>query len=99
MNTPRLKPATTEGPGVPPAAEGDINASPRRAAWQADALDAETRAWLAEDARWFLHQSLSTPCLNVLRACRGAEIEDLQGRAHLDFHGNSVHQAVLETRA
>jgi 4-aminobutyrate aminotransferase len=28
----------------------------------------------------------------VLRSCRGAEIEDLQGRAYLDFHGNCVHQ-------
>lgn len=93
MNTPSLKPATTEGPGVQPAAEGDINASPQRAAWQADMLDAETRACLDEDARWFLHQSLSTPCLNVLRSCRGAEIEDLQGRTYLDFHGNCVHQA------
>ncbi|MBK9137312.1 MAG: aspartate aminotransferase family protein [Verrucomicrobia bacterium] len=75
-----------------PAAEGDVNASPQRAAWQAEMLDANARAWLAEDARWFLHQSLSTPCLNVLHSARNAEIEDLQGRAYLDFHGNCVHQ-------
>ncbi len=75
-----------------PAAEGDVNASPQRAAWQAEMLDANVRAWLAEDARWFLHQSLSTPCLNVLHSARGAEIEDLQGRTYLDFHGNCVHQ-------
>jgi 4-aminobutyrate aminotransferase len=79
-------------PAPAPAAEGDVNASPQRAAWQAAMLDQETRAWLDEDARWFLHQSLSTPCLNVLRGARGAEIEDLQGRAYLDFHGNCVHQ-------
>lgn len=81
---------------APPAthvpSEGDINLSPRRTAWAHSHLDAETRAWLAEDAQYFLHQSLSTPCLNVLRSCNGASIEDLQGRRLLDFHGNNVHQ-------
>ncbi len=72
--------------------EGDLNLSPRRARWQAAALDAETRALLEEDARYFLRQSLSTPCLNALRACGGASLEDLQGRPYLDFHGNYVHQ-------
>jgi 4-aminobutyrate aminotransferase len=74
------------------AAEGDRNQTARRAAWQAEHLDDETRALLDEDARYFLHQSLSTPCLNALAAADGAEIVDLQGRRYLDFHGNSVHQ-------
>jgi 4-aminobutyrate aminotransferase len=72
--------------------EGDINISPRRDQWQTEHLDADTRALLAEDERWFLRQSLSTPCLNVMRACSGATIEDAQGRRYLDFHGNNVHQ-------
>ena len=72
--------------------EGDINLSPRREEWQAANLDAETRALLGEDARYFLHQSLSTPCLNAMRACGGIYIEDLQGRRYMDFHGNNVHQ-------
>lgn len=72
--------------------EGDINLSPRREEWQAANLDAETRTLLGEDARYFLHQSLSTPCLNALRACDGIFIEDLQGRRYMDFHGNNVHQ-------
>ncbi len=72
--------------------EGDINISPQRAAWQAAVLNAETRALLEEDARYFLHQSLSTPCLNALRRCDGIYLEDLQGRRYMDFHGNSVHQ-------
>src|SRR5207302_10641682 len=72
--------------------EGDLNISPRRARWQAAALDAETQALLEEDARYFLHQSLSTPCLNALRGCGGAIIEDLQGRRDLAFRGNYVHQ-------
>jgi 4-aminobutyrate aminotransferase len=77
---------------VPGQSEGDVNVSPQRAAWQAAALDAETRALLEEDARYFLHQSLSTPCLNALRGCDGIYLEDLQGRRYMDFHGNSVHQ-------
>ncbi len=47
---------------------------------------------LAEDDRFFVHQSLSTPCLNVLDAAQGSCLIDHQGRQILDFHGNSVHQ-------
>ncbi|MFB0505459.1 MAG: aspartate aminotransferase family protein [Thermodesulfobacteriota bacterium] len=72
--------------------EGDINVSRRRTEWQAKSLDAESRALLEEDARYFLHQSLSTPCLNAMAACEGIYIEDLQGRRYMDFHGNNVHQ-------
>ncbi len=72
--------------------EGDINISRRRERWQADHIDAESRKLLDEDARYFLRQSLSTPCLNTIQACDGAYIEDMQGRRYLDFHGNNVHQ-------
>ncbi len=72
--------------------EGDINISPRRTAWTQVNIAAETRQWLEEDARYFLHQSLSTPCLDVLTRCEGVYIEDLQGRRIMDFHGNNVHQ-------
>jgi 4-aminobutyrate aminotransferase len=75
-----------------PLSEGDVNLSPRRREWQEREIDAETARWLAEDARYFLHQSLSTPCLDVLAGCEGIYIEDLQGRQFMDFHGNSVHQ-------
>lgn len=77
---------------APRPSEGDVNISPRRAQWEAASLDAETRALLEEDARYFLRQSLSTPCLNALRRADGIYIEDLQGRRYMDFHGNSVHQ-------
>jgi 4-aminobutyrate aminotransferase len=80
---------TVESAGL---AEGDSNASPLRRAWQEAHLDQATRGLLAEDARYFLHQSLSTPCLNVLRAAEGAWIEDYGGRRYLDLHGNAVHQ-------
>src|SRR5262245_17914334 len=70
--------------------EGDLNLSPNRAGWESE-LDEATRGWLGEDARYFLHQSLSTPCLDVLAKCEGSYIEDLAGRRFLDFHGNNVH--------
>lgn len=72
--------------------EGDGNRSARRRRWQSHHLDGETSSWLEKDARYFLHQSLSTPCLNVLTGSCGATLTDLQGRAILDFHGNSAHQ-------
>nr|MBC8460480.1 aspartate aminotransferase family protein [Deltaproteobacteria bacterium] len=72
--------------------EGDINISLRRTEWQEINLDTETRALLEEDERYFLKQSLSTPCLNAMQACEGIYIEDLQGRRYMDFHGNNVHQ-------
>lgn len=73
-------------------AEGESNRSPRRAAWFRDRVPEESRAWLAADAAVFLHQSLSSPCLDVVGACEGASIETLGGQRLLDFHGNSVHQ-------
>ena len=72
--------------------EGELNISPRRQAWYQEQLDEDTKYWLEEDAKYFLHQSLSTPCLDVLARCKGAWLEDLQGKRFLDFHGNSVHQ-------
>lgn len=72
--------------------EGDINLSPHRQAWQERHLNAQTRKLLSQDADCFLHQAMSTPCLNALRAAQGAWIEDVQGRHYLDFHGNNVHQ-------
>ena len=72
--------------------EGDINISKHRDAWQKANIDPNSRALLDEDARYFLKQSLSTPCLNAMGSCEGIYIEDLQGRRYMDFHGNNVHQ-------
>ncbi len=74
------------------ATEGDLNLTSQRAEWARRNIGPETQAWLEEDAAFFLHQALSTPCLNVLSRCEGTVIQDLQGRRYLDFHGNSVHQ-------
>ncbi|WP_218185626.1 aminotransferase class III-fold pyridoxal phosphate-dependent enzyme [Salidesulfovibrio brasiliensis] len=68
-----------------------MNLSPNRTGWREE-LGPETRRLLDEDADCFLHQSLSTPCLDVLESCSGSTLTDLDGREFLDFHGNSVHQ-------
>ncbi len=78
--------------------EGDLNLSPQRKDWARKNIDAETERWLDEDAKYFLHQALSTPCLNVLSHCDGIYIEDLQGKRYMDFHGNSVHQVGFGNR-
>ncbi|MCL2793187.1 MAG: aspartate aminotransferase family protein [Spirochaetaceae bacterium] len=72
--------------------EGDINISEQRAKWQKENIDSKTQKILDRDSKYFLKQSLSTPCLNVLKSAKGAWIEDTQGRRYLDFHGNNVHQ-------
>lgn len=86
--------------------QGDINASDLRQQY-VNALDEQTKYWINEDARYFLHQALSTPVMNVLSKTEGPFIYDLQGKAYLDMHGNGVHnagfsnasvmQAVIET--
>jgi 4-aminobutyrate aminotransferase len=85
-------------PAAPPpqhgdlSAEGDVNLSPLRKRWEAENLAPATRDLLAEDAKYFLHQSLSTPCFNALASASGIWLEDVEGRRYMDFHGNSVHQ-------
>lgn len=76
---------------VPAQSESDTNATPERAAWRARHLNADTRALLDRDARAFLHQSVSTPCLSAIRKAEGIFIEDIAGRRYMDFHGNNVH--------
>jgi len=76
---------------APTQSEGDVNLSSRRRRWQAEHLDEATRALLARDSDAFLHQSVSTPCLNAIRKAEGIWIEDLAGRRYMDFHGNNVH--------
>jgi 4-aminobutyrate aminotransferase len=73
--------------------EGDINLSEQRVQWQeSNILNHETQRLLKEDSRLFLHQAMSTPCLDVLQTCNGASIENIEGKEYLDFHGNNVHQ-------
>src|SRR5699024_9909766 len=81
---------TASGPETA-TAEGDTNTSRGRRHWRSG-LDARTRSALAADEQVFLHQSLSTPCLDVVEQASGATLTLLDGRKLLDFHGNSVHQ-------
>src|SRR5437773_4315513 len=74
------------------ASEGDVNLSPLRLAWEAENVGAATRALLDADSEHFLHQALSTPCLNALESCDGIWLTDVEGRRIMDFHGNNVHQ-------
>ena len=76
----------------PPPSEGDVNLSSRRAAWQDAQLGPEARALVEEDARLFLHQSLSSPCLSAVSGVEGSRIHTVDGASLLDFHGNAVHQ-------
>tara|TARA_R110002050_G_scaffold16719_1_gene50416 strand:+ start:52420 stop:53775 length:1356 start_codon:yes stop_codon:yes gene_type:complete len=72
--------------------EGDINATPAREEWLKTAMSDKAIKVLDKDARYFLHQSMSTPCLDVLETCEGAHIINIDGKKYLDFHGNNVHQ-------
>ena len=76
---------------APTQSEGDTNLTGRRAEWQARSLDKNARALLARDEAAFLHQSVSTPCLNSISKAEGIWIEDTAGRRYMDFHGNNVH--------
>ena len=71
--------------------EGDINQSVLREKWETR-HDTETKEWLDADAKYFLHQSLSTPCLDIVEKSAGASFTRLNGETFLDFHGNSAHQ-------
>lgn len=74
------------------ASEGDINQSAARRLWAAPYVDSETRDLLEKDSRVYLHQALSTPCLNVLERAEGIWLIDTDGRRIMVFLGNSVHQ-------
>lgn len=70
--------------------EGDINLGEERVKWH-EKLDESTKEILREDEKYFIHQTLSTPCLNVVKRAEGSYIYDQQDKAYLDFHGNSAH--------
>jgi len=71
--------------------EGDSNLSSGRERWDHENAGGPSAALLAEDARYFLHQSLSTPCLAAVTKAQGIWIEDVAGHRYMDFHGNNVH--------
>jgi 4-aminobutyrate aminotransferase len=88
MAEPRSGAQTT---ATPAQSEGESNLTVLRRRWAEASAHGETDALLDADARHFLHQSVSTPCLSAIRRAEGIWIEDLAGRRFMDFHGNSVH--------
>ncbi len=72
--------------------EGDINTTPAREKWHASMTDQHTQDLLKRDADVFLHQAMSTPCLDSLQSAEGIYLQDTSGRRYMDFHGNNVHQ-------
>ena len=75
----------------PQLSEGESNSSKRRAEWEEDTHNSETRKLLEQDASFFINQAVSSPCLSVVKKAEGVCIEDTNGRSYLDFHGNNVH--------
>jgi 4-aminobutyrate aminotransferase len=71
--------------------ESDVNLSPRRSAWSSECVGPASRSLVERDARVFLRQSASTPCLSAVCRAEGVFLEDCDGRRYLDFHGNNVH--------
>ncbi|MCW8331287.1 aspartate aminotransferase family protein [Photobacterium sp. SDRW27] len=72
--------------------EGDTNITPARESWTRSISDMKIKEMLDQDSRYFLHQSMSTPCLDALVGAEGIYIEDAAGKRYMDFHGNNVHQ-------
>lgn len=71
--------------------EGDTNLSSSRQPFVEAWADESAKAILDEDERVFLHQSLSTPCINTVERAEGIYLIDTAGRKIMDFHGNGVH--------
>lgn len=72
--------------------EGDFNLSESRKEWNERMEHYATKKALKTDAEYFLHQALSTPCLDVLASTDGVKLNSLSGETYIDFHGNNVHQ-------
>jgi 4-aminobutyrate aminotransferase len=71
--------------------EGESNTSDARRDWAGQATGPNSAPLLERDAKAFLHQSLSSPCVSTIAKAEGIWIEDLDGKRYMDFHGNSVH--------
>lgn len=72
--------------------EGDINTTPMRKKWMDESSNNELKVLLKRDADIFLHQSLSSPCMDVLKTAKAHQITSVSNHKYLDFHGNNVHQ-------
>ena len=73
--------------------QGDINTADERVKYWSRNFSSKTAEIFEEDRRFFLHQALSTPVINILQKTEGIFIEDLEGKKYIDMHGNGVHNA------
>lgn len=70
--------------------EGDLNTDRAKQQSAEDPRRNESPV-LRRDDHVFLHQGLSTPCLDEVVEASGGELTLRGGRRLLDFHGNGVH--------
>ncbi|MCP5515022.1 MAG: aspartate aminotransferase family protein [Spirochaetales bacterium] len=73
--------------------QGDINQGKSRIKYWKRNFDSEAEKWFEEDKKYFFHQALSTPVLNILSRTDGIYIYDMTGKKYIDMHGNGVHNA------
>lgn len=71
--------------------EGDVNSTSIRLNFTNN-LSSRSKTVLKADESYFIKQSMSTPCMNVITKAEGCYIEDMSEKRYLDFHGNSLHQ-------
>lgn len=73
--------------------QGDVNTTQNRQKYWEKNLSEAAKSICARDNKYFLHQNLSTPVMNVLSKTHGIYIEDIDGKKYMDMHGNGVHNA------
>ncbi len=78
--------------------EGDINNSVLRRDWDQQMAKTASAESLVRDRNCFLHQSLSTPCLDSIERADGIFLYLESGKSYMDFHGNNVHQLGYNNR-
>jgi 4-aminobutyrate aminotransferase-like enzyme len=73
--------------------QGDVNTTLNRQKYWEQNLSKTAESICDRDNKYFLHQNLSTPVMNVLSKAHGIYIEDMDGKKYMDMHGNGVHNA------
>ena len=71
---------SSKNPRIVEREQGDINTTANREKYWQQNLSEEAREIFEMDKKYFLHQALSTPVLNVLSRAEGIYIEDLDGK-------------------
>ena len=83
----------------PVQTEGDINSSARRQAWAEANVSEAMQATLKRDADAFLHQSVSSPCLSVIKKAEGGATNEWIKSKVNDIGDRMVDQFTAEAAA